>query len=644
MSAAEAADQERRITYSLYENWEAIAGKTGIPMLKGMRQEDIAPFKDNLVLLDLRNESSPPKFQVIGKKLKLDLDIELTNKPINKVPRRTMLSRVSDHYLEVIANRAPIAFEAEFVNTDQEKALYRGILLPFSDDNKRINFILGGVRWILEKDLNLDQGEPSIEELMQEIAQGRGLDPEQILITPESEISAEQDHHEEPESDIVVEEDVIEEEIIGELPEPESDDSEPEEAESDIAVEEEIIDEVEDDEVILELEEPEEAEIAANEEDVIEEEIIGELPEPESDDSEPEEAESDIAVEEEIIDEVEDDEVILELEEPEEAEIAANEEDVIEEDIIEEDIIGELPEPETDDVTVDTPSIEEFMSAGAKIEEPEEIEAAAPVEDKADKEEIIIEDEIETEIEAVIEDDINTEPQQPLSTEETSTTNTDIKKDSIAGPDLRSALKQIISYIKKDDANHNRSRESLYNILAAIYGFYENCQEQPEIYNQIVNEHKLKIQARAPFTPLLKICIGKNYDKTRLTEYAAALSLARHMNIDIEEFPSFIKNFPGGIKGCVREIRSLRKQGNKAAPLPAKVRTIKEAKDIIRALPSIGNFKLKKMIVGPSDPEFFLLLAKRRGHSIDILKILDDKFTKIDTIIKQTAFQKRTRK
>ena len=584
MSAAEAADQERRITYSLYENWEAIAGKTGIPMLKGMRQEDIAPFKDNLVLLDLRNESSPPKFQVIGKKLKLDLDIELTNKPINKVPRRTMLSRVSDHYLEVIANRVPIAFEAEFVNTDQEKALYRGILLPFSDDNKRINFILGGVRWILEKDLNLDQGEPSIEELMQEIAQGRGLDPEQILITPESEISAEQDHHEEPESDIVVEEDVIEEEIIGELPEPESDDSEPEEAESDIAVEEEIIDEVEDDEVILELEEPEEAEIAANEEDVIEE------------------------------------------------------------DIIEEDIIGELPEPETDDVTVDTPSIEEFMSAGAKIEEPEEIEAAAPVEDKADKEEIIIEDEIETEIEAVIEDDINTEPQQPLSTEETSTTNTDIKKDSITGPDLRSALKQIISYIKKDDANHNRSRESLYNILAAIYGFYENCQEQPEIYNQIVNEHKLKIQARAPFTPLLKICIGKNYDKTRLTEYAAALSLARHMNIDIEEFPSFIKNFPGGIKGCVREIRSLRKQGNKAAPLPAKVRTIKEAKDIIRALPSIGNFKLKKMIVGPSDPEFFLLLAKRRGHSIDILKILDDKFTKIDTIIKQTAFQKRTRK
>ena len=584
MSAAEAADQERRITYSLYENWEAIAGKTGIPMLKGMRQEDIAPFKDNLVLLDLRNESSPPKFQVIGKKLKLDLDIELTNKPINKVPRRTMLSRVSDHYLEVIANRVPIAFEAEFVNTDQEKALYRGILLPFSDDNKRINFILGGVRWILEKDLNLDQGEPSIEELMQEIAQGRGLDPEQILITPESEISAEQDHHEEPESDIVVEEDVIEEEIIGELPEPESDDSEPEEAESDIAVEEEIIDEVEDEEVVLELEEPEEAEIAANEEDVIEE------------------------------------------------------------DIIEEDIIGELPEPETDDVTVDTPSIEEFMSAGAKIEEPEEIEAAAPVEDKADKEEIIIEDEIETEIEAVIEDDINTEPQQPLSTEETSTTNTDIKKDSITGPDLRSALKQIISYIKKDDANHNRSRESLYNILAAIYGFYENCQEQPEIYNQIVNEHKLKIQARAPFTPLLKICIGKNYDKTRLTEYAAALSLARHMNIDIEEFPSFIKNFPGGIKGCVREIRSLRKQGNKAAPLPAKVRTIKEAKDIIRALPSIGNFKLKKMIVGPSDPEFFLLLAKRRGHSIDILKILDDKFTKIDTIIKQTAFQKRTRK
>ena len=140
MSAEQETDQERRITFCLYESWEKIAGSSGLPALKRLQRQEIEAFKSNLVLLDLRNGKDNPIFQVIGNGLTEDLEVDLVGRPIAEVPRRSMLSRVTDHYLEVLANRVPIAFEAEFVNREGEKALHRGILLPFSDDNQNINF------------------------------------------------------------------------------------------------------------------------------------------------------------------------------------------------------------------------------------------------------------------------------------------------------------------------------------------------------------------------------------------------------------------------------------------------------------------------------------------------------------------------
>ena len=49
---------------------------------------------------------------------------------ISEVPSRSLLSRLTDHYLQIIANRAPIGFEAEFVGQRGHNTLYRGILMP----------------------------------------------------------------------------------------------------------------------------------------------------------------------------------------------------------------------------------------------------------------------------------------------------------------------------------------------------------------------------------------------------------------------------------------------------------------------------------------------------------------------------------
>lgn len=73
----------------------------------------------------------------------LDDDI----RAIADVPSRSLLSRLTDHYLQIIANRAPIGFEAEFANPRGETICYRGILMPFSSDGDTIDFIYGVINW-----------------------------------------------------------------------------------------------------------------------------------------------------------------------------------------------------------------------------------------------------------------------------------------------------------------------------------------------------------------------------------------------------------------------------------------------------------------------------------------------------------------
>ena len=66
---------------------------------------------------------------------------------IADIPSRSLLSRLTDHYLQIIANRAPVGFEAEFENPRDQTICYRGILMPFSSDGDTIDFIYGVINW-----------------------------------------------------------------------------------------------------------------------------------------------------------------------------------------------------------------------------------------------------------------------------------------------------------------------------------------------------------------------------------------------------------------------------------------------------------------------------------------------------------------
>ena len=108
---------------------------------------------------------------------------------------------------------------------------------------------------------------------------------------------------------------------------------------------------------------------------------------------------------------------------------------------------------------------------------------------------------------------------------------------------------------------NNTSRQGLYAALAQTFAFHIAASRDPVSYRKYLRSQGLRQQKRAPFTPALKLTFGKEYDKTRITEYAAALSFAARNEIGPEGLVAFLNSVPGGIKGCVQNERFLKKDG-----------------------------------------------------------------------------------
>ena len=71
--------------------------------------------------------------------------------------------------------------------------------------------------------------------------------------------------------------------------------------------------------------------------------------------------------------------------------------------------------------------------------------------------------------------------------------------------------------------------------------------DQPEEFDELVADSGLTIQDRAPMTPVVKLVFGTDYDKTRLTEYAAALAHAHRIGLLSGQLGEYLANAPGGL-------------------------------------------------------------------------------------------------
>ncbi len=137
---------ERRMHVRAYNHWASLLDGRAYPSTEDL-EPDHPDFGSNSVLLDFTTGADNPSISFLGEALRGECDLPADIQTIDEVPSRSLLSRLTDHYLQIIANRAPIGFEAEFVNHRGNNTFYRGILMPFSSDDDTIDFIYGVINW-----------------------------------------------------------------------------------------------------------------------------------------------------------------------------------------------------------------------------------------------------------------------------------------------------------------------------------------------------------------------------------------------------------------------------------------------------------------------------------------------------------------
>lgn len=156
---------ERRMQVRAYNFWASMLDDRQLPAIEGLKPETLSDFGPFSVLLDFSQGIENPGVSYLGERLGAECGADGAIRSLADVPPRSLLSRITDHYMEILANQAPIGFEAEFVNQRGITVLYRGILLPYAGTGETIEYIYGVINW---KEL-ADQ--KTTDELMLEIDQ-----------------------------------------------------------------------------------------------------------------------------------------------------------------------------------------------------------------------------------------------------------------------------------------------------------------------------------------------------------------------------------------------------------------------------------------------------------------------------------------
>jgi hypothetical protein len=450
VSAAIGTD-ERRMHVRAYNYWVSLLDGRDFPSIEDLDPVNVEDFSGHSILLDFTCGRDNPAIPYIGGAIRDECGLSDDTRTIADVPSRSLLSRLTDHYLQIIANRAPIGFEAEFANQREETICYRGILMPFSSDGDTIDFIYGVINW---KRVGEAEASP-------EAVQTPAYVPADTAPEPTTYV-----------------------------------------------------------EPIVEFEEPVEAEAEA-------------ALEPAGIEEEPERSDS---------------EAVLELDETE---------SVL-------DLGAVEPSSELTETSAD---------------------AAAP------PAHVSWED-------------------GPLADSEAGEL-PEVALDENAGlADRLWAARETAEAVK---AGEGRTRAALYRALSLAYDFAIAARENPADYAELLEESGVKAQERAPMTPIVKLVFGIDYDKARLTEFAAALSYAQRQDVALGGFQDLIEKQAGGLKGLVAAER----QARRPEPKPDTKGEIARAR--LRSATPIALADVS------AEQEFALVLTRRGadGHH-EVVAVVED--------------------
>ena len=143
--------------------------------------------------------------------------------------------------------------------------------------------------------------------------------------------------------------------------------------------------------------------------------------------------------------------------------------------------------------------------------------------------------------------------------------------------------------------------------------------------SELLADAGLKAQARAPMTPVVKLVFGVHYDKTRLTEFAAALSWAKREQVSAGTLAALLDVHEGGLKGVVAEERAFRRK-------PARPDRWAEVRARLHNAPPLARVEIEVK----GEDEFVLLVARRAAGGFDIVAPVADQAL-VDKAIRKSA-------
>ena len=427
---------ERRMQVRAYNHWASLLGDRAFPSIEDLEPDNLPDFGPYSVLLDFTGGIENPSIRYLGDKLASECGTDGEIHTLEDVPSRSLLSRITDHYMQILANQAPIGFEAEFVNQRESTILYRGILLPFSSDDDTIDFIYGVINW-------------------KELADQRTTDALLLEI----------------------------DQALEETPQ------------------------VRQDELTDWADGP-----------------VEEMP-----------AFADLDGDDNVLD------------------------------------LGAFAAAEgNDDLAFPAPQFGAFDGDATEIMVPA-LDVAEPL--------------------------------------ELAVTVGDPVANDMGLADWLASARELAEAAR---GSEDRTRQALYAAIGRAYDFSLAAVEAPEEFNELVADYGLTVQDRAPMTPVVKLVFGADYDKTRLTEYATALSHAHRVGVARGSLGQYLASAPGGLKGIVNEERRAKKA---EAGVDEVVRdTPREA--LARKLRKLEAYPLESV---PAEGSEFTLLVARRLPSGEVV-------------------------
>lgn len=459
---------ERRMHVRAYNHWVMLLGDKSFPSVDDLDLDTMGDFVPNSVLLDFTAGIENPAITHIGTAVAEESGIDGNVQYVSQIPGRSLLSRITDHYMEILANQAPIGFEAEFVNQLGKTIMYRGILLPFSSDDDTIDFVFGVINWKMLAD------KESTDELLLEVEQALGVDntlkPDPSIWDNDMQAAADED--------------------AAALP--------------DVA--------------FGRNHEQEQKHLSLS--------------------------------------------------------VSAN--------------------PSRDSTNDAAPKIRHGLAFSA-----------------SESCELLSEDQSENHHDIALNDEDY----------------------GFAVPDEDAGLTIWLEAARQEAANaaqsEARSRSALYLAIGLAYDVSLVAQREPEALEEALANAGIVAQERAPMTPIVKLVFGADYDKTRLTEYAAALSYAHRQSLPMGSLPEFLEGYAGGLKAVVRQERQIRRPfGDSAAP----VNMLEQAYQSLRQAEAqpIEAVRL-------DDAEFGVLLVRRNdaGQLVVAAASADSKIT--DIVVRKLA-------